>query len=366
MESSRLYSFWLSDKNNVVMTMDLLDSFNGNADSAQIELCLNNMPTELHNDPRVLAKIIELHIRLVDYQSALPLTEKLLALTENHAMAVHYAILVHFLVGNNQVVINYSQQYDLMAESIIFVVRSLYLLGDIQPAIDKLISIAPTDAESFGVLAIMHLDLGLLDKATQYCQQALAIIPQQFEALLTLASTAAMHHDFEQADQPIEHLLVQQPQNGRVLSLKGQSQLYQTDFPGAITTLLLATEYMPEHIGTWHLLAWAYFLSDNLVASEDAFNQSLALDRNFAESHGGLACVYANQKRTVEAEKSSKLAIKLDKFSFSGRFAQAILLANSGNESQATQLVEKITGGSTTHTNTPYADLINKALAKRK
>ena len=51
----------------------------------------------------------------------------------------------------------------------------------------------------------------------------------------------------------------------------------------------------------------------------------MAIDRNFGESHGGLAVVYALQKKTALAQQAIRRANGLDAGGLSARFAQMIL-----------------------------------------
>lgn len=362
MLSLQLLECWQSDKENVYLTLDLLDSLNHRDDSSLITSVLEGIPHKNSNSPAILTKIIELQIRLQNFDNALFESKKLLIITNNNPLAVHYLLLSYFLLRDYDKVIMLNKQYSLLDESVVFVARSLYLKGDIHSAIQVLIESKITTAESLGVLAIMHLDIGDMNLADKYSHSALEINPEQFEALLTKTSIGCIYHDFANVSTYLDQLLVQQPCNGRVLSLKGQSQLYSKDINAAIDTLLLATKYMPEHIGTWHLLGWAYFVIENIEQAKFTFEHALMLDRNFAESHGSLACVYANQQNTNEANNSITLALKLDKRSFSARFAQALLMVNEGKENEATTLINNITSGATELTNKSYVELINKAL----
>ena len=277
MDSNNLFQFWLSDKSNESLAIDLLASLDNKSSLTEIDNIVDQLSKQYADSAIIQAKIVELFIRLNQFKRALDVAEQLMKLTNNHPKAVHYLILNYFLLCESQKVIDLSQIHSLIPESFIFVIRSMYLLGDIEPAVNKLESLNPTDAESFGVLAIMLLDLGELNKAQQYCSQSLALSNVQFEALLTKASIECAHHDFNHAEQTIEQLIKLQPLNGRVLSLKGQCEFYNVQFIQAIETFTLATKHMPEHIGTWHLLAWALFLTQQLTQAQAIFEHSILL-----------------------------------------------------------------------------------------
>jgi len=94
------------------------------------------------------------------------------------------------------------------------------------------------------------------------------------------------------------------------------ADLLAGDLPTALAYFDNALATMPGHIGTWHGKAWAQLLSSDLPGAQRSFTSALDLDRNFAESHGGLAVALALQH--IER------ALRLDAFNLSGRHAQAI------------------------------------------
>jgi tetratricopeptide (TPR) repeat protein len=103
------------------------------------------------------------------------------------------------------------------------------------------------------------------------------------------------------------------------------ADLLAGDLPTALAHFDNALATMPGHIGTWHGKAWAQLLSSDLPGAQRSFTSALDLDRNFAESHGGLAVALALLGRTEEALQHIERALRLDAFNLSGRYAQAIL-----------------------------------------
>ena len=94
---------------------------------------------------------------------------------------------------------------------------------------------------------------------------------------------------------------------------------------------------MPTHVGSWHVLAWAQLLSGELDAAEENFNRALDLDRNFAETHGGLASVAAIRGEKTKAEHLIDVALRLDQDCLSAKFAQSVLVGNAGDSAKARQ-----------------------------
>jgi len=365
MDVNNFFDLWLTDTDNVPLSVNLLEQLALHKDSVLAERLLLTLSEKMYNEPTVLAKVIELYIKLIQHDKAFEYAKQLVNITNNHSLALHYLVLTSFLLQKNEDVIQLSREFTLLPESYLFVARAEYLLGNIDTSIKIIEQYNLTSDEALGVLSIMKLDAGLFDEAFKLANQVLLNTPHQFEALITTATQFCMDQDYSLADEKIDLLLSYQPKNGRVLSLKGQVFFYKTDFPNAIKILTLSTDYMPEHVGTWHLLAWAYFLTDRFENALKCFEDSLLLDRNFSESHGGLACVHAAMLNSQLAEKSAKLAVKLNKFSFSGRYAQAILLEQSGEQDKSKQLIKEITSTDSGYGNTTFAQQISTALKKR-
>ena len=112
----------------------------------------------------------------------------------------------------------------------------------------------------------------------------------------------------------------------------------QTDFHRALKT-------MPSHIGTWHGLAWTQLRSQDLAAAQASFEQALAMDRNFAESHGGLAVVLAMRGQEAAAREHIELAVRLDRSNLSGQYAQALLSGEARNAAAVQRLAKRLLGG---------------------
>ena len=96
--------------------------------------------------------------------------------------------------------------------------------------------------------------------------------------------------------------------------------------------LARATELMPEHLGSWHALGWAYLFSGDAAGAERQFAHALELDHNFAESHGAMAAMLAMKGEREAAEREIEIAERLDRSNMSSQFARAMLLSQSSPE----------------------------------
>lgn len=65
------------------------------------------------------------------------------------------------------------------------------------------------------------------------------------------------------------------------------------------------------------------------------------LDRNFAESHGGLAVALINLGRIDDGQLSIKLADKLNSTNFGSVYAKSLLLQLNGQRNLADKLIAK-------------------------
>jgi Flp pilus assembly protein TadD len=97
------------------------------------------------------------------------------------------------------------------------------------------------------------------------------------------------------------------------------------DMASAKVHLERAVTNLPAHIGTLHALGWCQLMRRELAQAEQTFRKALALDRNFGESHGGLAVASALQGKKSEAEEGVQRALRLDPESLSARYAEMVL-----------------------------------------
>lgn len=183
-------------------------------------------------------------------------------------------------------------------------------------------------AAAAGVASLAALDADQLVLAGQWAQRALqqsTPADPPIEALVTQASLALARQDAAQAIALARSALQISPHDGRAWSAHALADLLAGDLPTALAHFDKALTTMPGHIGTWHGKAWAQLLSSDLAAAHSSFTSALELDRNFAESHGGLAVALALQGLGQEARHHAERALRLDASNLSGRYAQAIL-----------------------------------------
>ena len=192
---------------------------------------------------------------------------------------------------------------------------------------------------SAGRVALLHLDLGLGDKAVHQAKTVLQRDPLNIDANVVMSHRLLEQQQIDGAEQYVNRILRQDPDNHRALLNKGLIQMYNQKIPQAITTLERTLELTPRAVGTWVTLGWAHLGNLDLEKAEATFRKTIEVDRTFSEGHGGLATILAMQEKTEEAKKATELARRLNKNSFSAAFALSLLLQQSGKEDIAKRLM---------------------------
>lgn len=133
-------------------------------------------------------------------------------------------------------------------------------------------------------------------------------------------------------------------QDGRAWSAGAFAAMLAGDLETAHAEFERSLSFMPGHIGTWHGLGWCGVLRGDLARARSAFESALELDRNFGESHGGLAVVLALQKEEGPAREHIELARRLDSANLSSRYAEALLTGEAQDVDGVRRLAERLLG----------------------
>lgn len=236
-------------------------------------------------------------------------------------------------------------QGELVAEGYPLLLRSLHRLNDLPAAVKIIDSHRESVAgqtETIGVAALIFLDAGDFANAASWSELALQHDPSSSEGLVTAGMVALARQDIGTAEALLSRALRVRPQEGRVWSSLGLVSLLRQDFDQARQQLERATVLMPDHIGTWHVLGWVYIFRGDAAAGERIFRHALAMDRNFGESHGGLAVTLAIQSKREEAEEEVQIAQRLDPRSLSAHYASALLRGDIADRERFTVLARRV------------------------
>lgn len=247
-------------------------------------------------------------------------------------------------------------------------IRTLHALGEVNEAIrvaSAHLASRPEDHVVAGMLSLLHIDNNDLESARKWSAQALAGAPQNLDALLAAGTVQLASEDEQAATRTFDSAVAASARNGRAWVGKALAKLLSFDLVGARADFEQAVRYMPTHIGTWHGLAWVQVLQGDLDAAALSFERALDLDRNFGESHGGVAVVAAFRGQWAEAESHCRTALRLDPQSFSGRFVQSLRLQRLGRGDTARQLIERILRGQAAPGGGTLADMVLRISARR-
>lgn len=189
-------------------------------------------------------------------------------------------------------------------------------------------------AAAAGYLALVEMDHG--DMAAAH-ERALAVLerePGNTDAAIVDAMWHTETNDIETAKSRFAHVVEAEPDNARGWLGLGLAHLAQERSGEAVEALQTANRLLPRHAGALTTLAWAHFIGRDLSAAERGFRDAVALDRNFAEAHGGLALTLVYLKRYTEARRETRLALRLNPGSFGAIYAHGALLALDGKRAQ--------------------------------
>ncbi len=220
------------------------------------------------------------------------------------------------------------------------------------------------DWEVKGLLSLLLTDLNRPEEAIIKADETLNQLPNNFDALLARGSSYSMLGQFEKAGKDYIKAAEVSPRSGRAWSGVAEIAFHDFEFDKAHEALESAINFMPDHIGTWHLLAWTHLMKNDLDQAENAFKKAYELDRSFGESHGGLATIYAMKGDIKNAEKHIKLARKLAPEGFSSIYAEMVLLNTSGQAEEAKKLFENAKDTPFESLGTTPRALIDKRIAE--
>jgi tetratricopeptide (TPR) repeat protein len=202
------------------------------------------------------------------------------------------------------------------------------------------------DADVEGLLALLLCDNDQPDAALTHANRTLKTSPLNFDALIARAGANMTSRSYHSALSDFTKASSINPSSGRAWSGLAQVAFYNFEFDSALDHLQKAVRHMPDHIGTWHLLGWTWLMKEDYSSALEAFEESYKLDRNFGETHGALASVYALAGQADKAEKHIKLAKKLAPEGFSYLYASMVMLNKQNRQQEAQALFEKV---KTTH-----------------
>ncbi|MFZ6646122.1 tetratricopeptide repeat protein [Undibacterium sp. TJN25] len=206
--------------------------------------------------------------------------------------------------------------------------RALHHIGDLKKAIgivEANIDVDTASAELLSAASLLYLDDGQLERAKEMGVVAKAKGPDSLESLVVDGNVSLGLGDAAAAESQFNAALKINPADGRSRVGLGVISMIRHDLPAATVQLEQAAASMPSHVGTLLALGWCKIFSGDIDAAELIYEKAVSLDRNFGESHGGLAVVAAKKGNRELAEEYIRRAQRLDRAGLSARYAQMIL-----------------------------------------
>lgn len=340
--ADRFYRFWQQNPENAGLFRDTFSAQLSVSAFAQISQMLANPPSGFGADElEHLHGLYELASNQLDkarlrFERLLTRQPDLLPVRLNLAKAIALQQ-------------QYSEALTLLApytpdqlgrEGMLLRLRLLYLQGELEQVIagatDWLTLIDANDGTTAGLLSMALADRGELNQAGHWATHALQCAPNA-DAHTTLGTLAFAQQDIKAAREQFARARQLDLRSGRAWFGMAMCHVACQEEREADVALEQAATLFPGYIGTWHLLGWRAALAGDLDAAQRHFEQALALNRNFADTHGGLAVVALKRGDLAEGARCTELALKLDPASFGGRYARALLLEARGDVQAAQQ-----------------------------
>jgi len=349
---ARLQSYLTQDPANQPLRLDLFSRALSLGELEVAQSLLEHGLTTQPDSPVWRHNLAMLHLARHDYAGAEATLRRLID-SGQPELAIRYNLACSLLAQERadealQLARPLLDQPDVPPQTLALCLRALHRLGRLEEGIETLLGHHAVGgdgaiaAEAWGVGSLLAFDEERVDLAGPWAERALAGEPRQLEALVTRASLALARQDAPFALQTLQTALEIHPQDGRTWSAMALTHMLGMDLEAARSDFYKAVRYMPGHIGTWHGLGWCEILLKDLDAARRAFEQAMELDRNFGETHGGLAVVLALQGQNAAAEGHIQRALGLDANSMSARYAQAILSGESLQQESFTRMAERI------------------------
>lgn len=219
-------------------------------------------------------------------------------------------------------------------------VQMLHHLGRIEDALSTGHGLAerfPGNEDLLGALSVVAMDADDLPLAAYYAEQA----GGGADALTTRGLVALNEDRAGEAMALFDDALARHPEAARAWLGKGLGLIATGQVPQGTAALQRGAEIFGDHLGSWIAVGWTQVIAKDLKAARATFEKALALDENFAESHGGLAVLDIAEGNLDGGKRRSEIALRLDKQCFGGMLARMLLNEASGNVAAAQRIWDR-------------------------
>ncbi|MEQ1809112.1 MAG: tetratricopeptide repeat protein, partial [Terricaulis sp.] len=201
----------------------------------------------------------------------------------------------------------------------------------------SLIERHPNHSGLLAAASVLAIDNEDLDAAVDYARRA----GDHPDALTTLGVLALDTDRGGEAASLFARALEQKSTSPRAWIGSGLSRMLSGDHAAAAHDLTHGAEIFATHVGSWIGAGFAHLLAGDLAKARLMFERALALDHNFAESHGSLAVIDVLEGNIADARRGAETARRLDGASFSAALASALIASADQRPELAQMIIEK-------------------------
>ncbi|WP_028967787.1 tetratricopeptide repeat protein [Sphingomonas phyllosphaerae] len=187
--------------------------------------------------------------------------------------------------------------------------------------------------------AMSTLAIDIEDEAL--AAECAALAPDHPDAIATFGTLALGRDDPSEAEALFDQVLARAPHVPRAWIGRGLAGLMTGKTEQASADLDRGATLFGDHLGSWIAAGWAHFVLRDYATSRARFDHALALDQNFAETHGSLAVLDILDGNLERARERVAIALRLDRECFSGALATALLATGSGDAAGARAIIER-------------------------
>jgi len=371
---ARLRGFLSLDSSNSDLACELADLLLEQGATGEAQTALDSLPPPAHSAPGVRFRLARIALSSGRYDAAESILQALIDDGHDHEAVAHDLAFVQLCQRDCEAAdatIHAAIARHGASTSLRMLAARIALMqerrADAIAILDQAVADAPDNVQAQGIRALALFDDSRHPQAAEAALECLRRDGDQHEALLVAGTLALWGRQVDVAETYFTRALDRHPNSGRVLSGMGQCAMLRDDMAAARTTLEAAVKAMPDHIGTWHALAWTQLLQGERDAAEASYQHAYALDRNFADTHGGLALIAFLRGDAAEAERGIARALRLDPNAITARYARCLLLESRGDDAGADALLQAliVEGGGTALPIREFGERLKKRLATR-
>lgn len=219
-------------------------------------------------------------------------------------------------------------------------VQMLHHLGQIEEALacgQGMTERFPGNDVLLGALSVAAMDADDLELAGHYAAQASG----GADAWTTQGLIRLNEDDLAGSMEFFERALAEQPEAPRAWLGKGLGLLAGGETNEAMAALERGAEIFGTHLGSWIAVGWTQFIAKDLKGARATFEKALAIDENFAETHGALAVLDIAGGQLESAKRRADIALRLDRECFGAMLAKMLLQRAGSNAGAAQRIWDK-------------------------